>query len=223
MQNLRLTRPDTSQQIYPCFEHPTLTDLLDGAGVPWRYYSGQPDGIWTAPNAISHICNNSAQGNSGSCGSGNGTNKDWTNDVAPNFEANNALAPFLKDLGGIQGSSCNFQNWTGGVIFVAPDGRWSDHPQKGINYNGQKIGLGADWVANIVNAVGSSKCTGSQPNWSNTVILVVWDDWGGWYDHALPYNYNGNDGKGGYTRRHRHAVRLWLSRPIARYFRVGEE
>ncbi len=177
---------DTSQQIYPCFEHPTLTDLLDGAGIPWRYYSGVANGIWTAPNAINHICNNSKSGGGGSCGSGSGQNTDWTNDVAPYFETNNALAPFLKDLGGIPNSSCNFQNWTGGVVFVVPDGRWSDHPQKGINYKGQKIGLGADWVANIVNAIGSSNCSGNQPNWSNTVILVVWDDWGGWYDHVNP-------------------------------------
>jgi hypothetical protein len=192
---------DTSQQIYPCFEHPTLTDLLDGAGIPWRYCSGVPNGIWTAPNAISHICNNSQSGGGGKCGSGNGPNTDWTNDVKPFFERSteNTLAPFLQDLGGIPGSTCNFQNWTGGVIFVVPDGRWSDHPQKYINVKGQLIGLGADWVANIVNAIGQSNCSGNAPNWSNTAVLVTWDDWGGWYDHALPYNYNGNDGQGGYT------------------------
>ncbi|MGO9074252.1 MAG: alkaline phosphatase family protein [Terriglobales bacterium] len=22
------------------------------------------------------------------------------------------------------------------------------------------------------------------PPWNDTVILVVWDDWGGWYDHV---------------------------------------
>jgi phospholipase C len=31
-----------------------------------------------------------------------------------------------------------------------------------------------------VNAIGHS------PYWPNTVILVTWDDWGGWYDHVAP-------------------------------------
>ena len=45
--------------------------------------------------------------------------------------------------------------------------------------------LGADWVANIINAVGNTKCIdeiGNNP-WQDTVIFVVWDDWGGLYDH----------------------------------------
>ncbi len=27
---------------------------------------------------------------------------------------------------------------------------------------------------------------GSPIYWNNTVILIVWDDWGGWYDHVNP-------------------------------------
>jgi phospholipase C len=23
--------------------------------------------------------------------------------------------------------------------------------------------------------------------WNDTVILVTWDDWGGWFDHVLPW------------------------------------
>ena len=40
---------------YPCFDHPTLTDLLDNAGVSWRYYTPSATSTWTGPNAISHI------------------------------------------------------------------------------------------------------------------------------------------------------------------------
>jgi phospholipase C len=36
------------------------------------------------------------------------------------------------------------------------------------------------WVASIVNAVGQSAF------WNSTVIFVLWDDRGGWYDHAPP-------------------------------------
>ncbi|HZV78486.1 MAG TPA: alkaline phosphatase family protein [Candidatus Binatus sp.] len=39
---------------------------------------------------------------------------------------------------------------------------------------------GPQWVASIVDAVGASKY------WNNTVIFIVWDDWGGWYDHVPP-------------------------------------
>jgi hypothetical protein len=47
--------------VFPCFEHQTLPDLLSRHRPPiaWRYYA--PAGsnnvsIWTAPNAIRHIC-----------------------------------------------------------------------------------------------------------------------------------------------------------------------
>jgi phospholipase C len=177
-----------STQMYPCYSHPTLADLLDAGGVPWRYYSGVDAGIWTAPNAITAICGSTGYG--GNC---NGT--EWNNHVKNYLEGSTrngqtTLAPFLYDL-----KNCQLET-SGGVYFVVPDGRWSDHA-------GDNWGLGPDWVANIVNLVGRTTaqggCSDPQPNWNNTAILVVWDDWGGWYDHVLPYNYNGNNGKGGYT------------------------
>ncbi|HEX8818229.1 MAG TPA: alkaline phosphatase family protein [Terriglobales bacterium] len=45
---------ENSQQ-YPCFDHPTLTDLLDQRRVSWTYYTPAPNNLWTAPNAIQHI------------------------------------------------------------------------------------------------------------------------------------------------------------------------
>ena len=41
---------------YPCFEHPTLTDLLDAQALTWRYYALSAGTIWTGPDAIEHIC-----------------------------------------------------------------------------------------------------------------------------------------------------------------------
>ena len=42
--------------VYPCFERPTLGDLLDAKSVSWRYYqeSGGP-GLWHPYDAIRHI------------------------------------------------------------------------------------------------------------------------------------------------------------------------
>lgn len=62
-----------SQAVYPCFEHQTMGDLLKGS-ITWRYYTPGPSSIWTAPNAIQHICQSSGPG--GAC-----TGKEWTDHV----------------------------------------------------------------------------------------------------------------------------------------------
>jgi phospholipase C len=60
------------------------------------------------------------------------------------------------------------------VSWVMPHGGASDHPGGGSG------NLGPDWIASIVDAVGKSKY------WKNTAIIVMWDEWGGWYDHVAP-------------------------------------
>ena len=54
---VRLIDPSSSesQSMYPCFEHQTLVDLLDNAGVSWQYYTPSAGSIWTGPNAIRHL------------------------------------------------------------------------------------------------------------------------------------------------------------------------
>jgi len=47
-------------------------------------------------------------------------------------------------------------------------------------------------VASIINAVGQTTCTDqvngvAVPYWKDTAVFVVWDDWGGWWDHIQPY------------------------------------
>ena len=59
------------------------------------------------------------------------------------------------------------------VSWVTPTRPDSDHPK----YLSDQ---GPSWVASIVNAVGSSQY------WSKSAIIVVWDDWGGYYDNAPP-------------------------------------
>jgi phospholipase C len=49
----------------------------------------------------------------------------------------------------------------------------SDHPGQG-GHNGQ------NWVGSVINAIGGSA------DWNSTVIFVIWDDWGGFYDHVVP-------------------------------------
>ena len=63
------------------------------------------------------------------------------------------------------------------VSFVAPSFADSDHPPlkhaRGSDH-------GPSWVASVVNAIGESSY------WNSSAIIVVWDDWGGWYDNAKP-------------------------------------
>lgn len=59
------------------------------------------------------------------------------------------------------------------VSWVIPDFQNSDHP-------GNTSDSGPSWVAQVVNAIGKS------PAWNSTAIIVVWDDWGGFYDHVAP-------------------------------------
>jgi phospholipase C len=63
------------------------------------------------------------------------------------------------------------------VTFVTPTALASDHA-------GKTNGTGPDWVASVVNAVGTSQF------WSTTAIFVTWDDWGGWFEHVKPVRYN---------------------------------
>ncbi|HTA40171.1 MAG TPA: alkaline phosphatase family protein [Candidatus Acidoferrales bacterium] len=59
------------------------------------------------------------------------------------------------------------------VSWVVPDSADSDHA--GISTN-----RGPSWVASVVNAIGTG------PQWNSTAIVILWDDWGGWYDHVVP-------------------------------------
>jgi phospholipase C len=70
------------------------------------------------------------------------------------------------------------------IVYVTPSPANSDHPHAGVYspYNGPK------WVASVVNAIGRDPFY-----WGNTTILIVWDDWGGWFDHVPAYRPFSND------------------------------
>jgi len=148
-----------STKMYPCTEHPTLTDELNANGISWRYYTPTAGVIWTAPNAIQHMCGpNAPPPYATKC-----VGDDWVNHVVL-FTAQEP-APILTDIANHQLPA---------VSWVIPAGQNSDHPSF-PNDNG-----GPSWVAAVVNAIGNSSY------WANTAIIITWDDWGGWYDHVPP-------------------------------------
>jgi phospholipase C len=114
---------------YPCFEHPTVTDLLGGESVSWRYYAPSAGSIWTGPDAIRHICVPQTVNGTLTC-----TGAEWTANV---------VIPQTQVLTDITSGHLAQVSW------VIPDGKSSDHALS-------NDGSGPAWVAAIVNAIGNS-------------------------------------------------------------------
>jgi len=147
-----------NSEVYPCFDHQTIPDILP-PGVSWRYYTPSAGSIWTAPNAIFHICQPTGPG--GTC-----QGQEWLNHV--DLRPSDVLADIR---------SCNLRS----VSWVIPAGQNSDHAGNPNNTGGPA------WVAAIINAIGNHPtCPNGEVYWRNTAIIITWDDWGGWYDHESP-------------------------------------
>ncbi|MGB6521470.1 MAG: alkaline phosphatase family protein [Candidatus Cybelea sp.] len=87
---------------------------------------------------------------------------DWKNHISvPNTN-------IFKDL---KGGTLPAVSWVIPTLFD------SDHPASGCNG-------GPRWVTKVVNAVGTSQY------WKHTAIILLWDDWGGWYDPVAPPQVN---------------------------------
>jgi phospholipase C len=115
---------------YPCFEHPTLSDVLESNGVTWRYYAPSAGSIWTGPVAIEHICQQQTINGILTC-----TGPEWTrNVVIPQKQV-------LEDIANGQLAQ---------VTWVIPGGLESDHALA-------NDGSGPSWVTSIVNAIGNSE------------------------------------------------------------------
>lgn len=131
---------------FPCLHYVTLRDVLDAAGVSWKYYSppviGGSGGIWNAFDAIDAVRHG----------------PEWHTNVTKSEKA------IFSDL---KKGTLPAMSW------LVPDNTNSDHPGSGSD-------TGPSWVAGVVNAVGASAY------WPSTAVIVVWDDWGGFYEHVPP-------------------------------------
>ena len=59
------------------------------------------------------------------------------------------------------------------ISWITPSGPNSEHPTA-------LVSAGQAWTTSLINAVMQG------PEWDSTVILLSWDDWGGFYDHVVP-------------------------------------
>ncbi len=158
-----------------CYDHQSMADVLDPHAISWKYYAPSPGSIWTAPDSIRSICepayvHPNGDPNSELYCSG----KEWHAHV----DTANLGTDILRDI-----ANCNLAN----VNWVIPNGAWSDHAGLSDLY-------GPSWAATVINAIGNNPKCGAgtrdagQKYWENTVIIVTWDDWGGWSDHRpAPY------------------------------------
>jgi phospholipase C len=137
---------------FPCLtQYKTMADVLDGAGVSWKYYVQSYDSsspyydisgeAWNGFDPIKAVRDG----------------QDWKNVITPNTVV-------FKD---IKNGALPKVSW------VIPDLRDSDHPASGHHD-------GPSWVTSVVNAIGESKY------WQSTAIIIMWDDWGGFYDNVPP-------------------------------------
>ena len=164
--------------VFPCFQRPTMADLLDAAGLSWTYYMNNAHGvgsIWNAPAAIKDICGATVQDGVTVC-------------AGPEYvgHVQTAQAQVLTDI-----ADCKLP----AVTWVIPNGKDSDHAETTGT-------TGPAWVASIVNAIGTQPKCGTDTYWQDTAIFITWDDWGGWYDHVPPFHTGGwkqHDWGAGYT------------------------
>ncbi|MGC1380493.1 MAG: alkaline phosphatase family protein [Candidatus Baltobacteraceae bacterium] len=170
-----------SQKVYryggpfPCLSYGTMRDLLDADHVSWKFYAM------------------AVQKETG-CDHGN------TAGIWSAFDAIKAVRYSPEWHTHVTRTNLDFfddvsKRRLPAVSWITPDSLNSDHPDttkdKPCQHGGQLADTGPSWIASIVNAVGHS------PYWNSTAIVVVWDDWGGFYDHVAPphpYTWQGGPG-----------------------------
>jgi phospholipase C len=164
---------------FPCFDYPALANRVDEAGLSWRLYAHSLCSSINALDVNTSIRDTTAWPKS----------TDWmskchdhtlreaffpTEIDKPNFRTPETA--LLSDVKGRQGLA--------DVTWVLPGLVTSDHPGVPAGF------CGPWWVARVVNAVGMSKY------WDSTVVFILWDDWGGYYDHVRPYVVRDQEGPG---------------------------
>jgi phospholipase C len=142
---------------FPCFTYRTLRDTLDAAHVSWKYYV--PFATGPASNTTGILFNAFMAIRAVRYGS------EWSTNIS---------SPEKNIFRDIKKGTLPAVSW------IVPDLENSDHPSDPTPPPRFPPDTGPSWVASVVNALGRSKY------WDSTAIVVLWDDWGGFYDNVAP-------------------------------------
>jgi phospholipase C len=160
---------------FPCLAYTTLRDLLDAKDVSWKFYA--------MPVQKESGCEHGATAGLWSAFDAIKAvrySSQWHTNVTRN---SNVIFSDLK------------HQHLASVSWITPDALNSDHPgtlkHAPCAPGGKPDDTGPSWIAGLVNAVGKSSY------WDSTALIVLWDDWGGFYDHVAPpepRNWQGGPG-----------------------------
>jgi phospholipase C len=171
---------------FPCFgratrippvKYPSLADRVDDKHLTWRVYLHSLCSNINALDVNASIRDGASwptEPSMADCHEHEGA-RNPTKVNTKNFRV--PQDTFLTDL-------VNTRKQLASVTWILPGPITSDHPGVPYGY------CGPWWVAKIVDAVGASEY------WNSTVIFVLWDDWGGFYDHVPPYVVRDQEGPG---------------------------
>ena len=161
------------------FTGPTIGDLLAAAGVSWSFYAEGYQAMVTA------TAQNKCPKPPADCPFGLGVYpcdfdpSDDPFDYYPNLADN---AQVLRDYGRL---ATDLSNLTlPQVVFVKGFGYRSEHPGQDTT-----ISDGAKFVGEVIDAVQASEYA------PDTLILVTWDEGGGFFDHVAPPGLGAVDGQ----------------------------
>jgi phospholipase C len=151
--NLVVTKP------FPCFDFQTLADLLDGAGLSWKFYAPQKGSagyVFSTYDAINHIRNTSL----------------WTEHVVPDTQfAVDAAAGNLPNVAWLVTTGKSSYGTGGSGSTTGVDN--NEHPPGSVC-------SGENWSVTQLNALMNG------PDWSSSAVFLTYDDFGGFYDHVPP-------------------------------------
>jgi phospholipase C len=150
------------------FAWTSLTWLLDNIGVSWRYYiaeGGTPD---CDDQTDSDTCDPEIQDGK--------TQSLWNplpgfTTFAANVKKNPGYAKHVIRIEQFYADVAN--NKLPAVSWIVPNSAVGEHPDNNIVD-------GMNYVTSLVNMIMQS------PYYDNTIIFISWDEWGGFYDHAMP-------------------------------------
>jgi phospholipase C len=149
----------------PIYAWTDLTWLLDENDVSWRYYIGS-DTCWEDPDG----CERTGR---------KGFETSYNRNPLPGFTSfwNGERLDDVKDNVRPHGEflEAAASGDLPAVSWIAPVGNTSEHPS-----GTSTVKTGQAYVTRLINAAMES------PAWERTAIFLVWDDWGGFYDHVEP-------------------------------------